>query len=801
MHRRFSASLCRKRPFTFRLVVDAVRQKFFARLVLLAFAAFCAVWLLTLDHRQKISTNVLDLMPAAEQSPELGIVRGFANNVQARVMLFAIRDHAAPDAPPTAAAQTFARALITSPAIAEAMVMGDTTADDALGRELFERRFEWLLPTWLGQREREFARTGQTAEAFSAWLAGRVAADLEAFLNQPEATALQALLPRDPLLLVPTLVNRTRLLRAGGSAAQGHALVWARITDSPFAEAGQGPVFTAIDQAMDSLRTDGSGKGFDVQWTGVNRFAAASRARIQAEIAWLNLFSVAAVLGISCVFVRHIYKLLHLVPVILLSIAGAWTISTMLFDRLHILVFVIGSLLSGVAIDYGFYIYMQLPRRSDEPYAERLRRILKPLLVSCLTTAIGFSLLLFSELPLIRQIGAFVCVGLLCALGAAILYFAQLPQSWLESRQCGALDLREAPPRARSIVRAGLGLMAVVAVAGLLRVSWHDDVRELDQPATELQANDAALRSLFGASPGQAVYLTHGSTLAEARQRLDAYLDHQYQTTPEASTASAGLLLPTEADWRALPVRLDSLRSFAAELNAALEQRGFTAESFAPFFVAWNELRASPPARDYTALAASVRGALTGPLALLSNTVEAPFWFLTIVDPAPTTPPPSDLNTVGLSQLQSLNDLFTRYRWSALRLSLVGLGLLIVSVFVIYPPRLALRIALIPAGSCLFVFGVLGLLGQPLNLFHLLGAFLGVCLSHDYAIFSSENAVAGLAPPVPVRLSACSTAASFGVLATSGIPVIHAMGVTVSLIVLAALAFVEVEALVRRRPA
>ena len=123
---------------------------------------------------------------------------------------------------------------------------------------------------------------------------------------------------------------------------------------------------------------------------------------------------------------------------------------------------------------------------------------------------------------------------------------------------------------------------------------------------------------------------------------------------------------------------------------------------------------------------------------------------------------------------------------------------MIASVFVIYPWRRGLRIAAIPAGSCFFVFGALGLAGQTLNLFHLLGAFLGVCLSHNYAIFSSDNAAAGLAPPVPVRLSALSTAASFGVLGFSRIPVIHALGMTVALIVVVALAVVELEPLARR---
>src|SRR5687767_1914982 len=147
-----------------------------------------------------------------------------------------------------------------------------------------------------------------------------------------------------------------------------------------------------------------------------------------------------------------------------LSIAGAWTVSTMVFDRLHILVFVIGSLLSGVAIDYGFYIYMQPSRRPDEPYTEKLGRLLKPLLASCLTTVIGFSLLLFSELPLIRQIGVFVSAGLLCALASAMLYFAQLERSLLEGRDFGGLNRQEGGDRARRITRGLFALMVAIAL-------------------------------------------------------------------------------------------------------------------------------------------------------------------------------------------------------------------------------------------------------------------------------------------------------------------------------------------------
>lgn len=775
-----------------------------------AFAAFCAGWLLWLDHGKKISTNVLDLIPAAEQSPEIGLIRGFASNIQARVMLFALRDPAAPGVPPMAAAQAFAAGLAKAPEFAEAVVVGDTASGERLAKAVFEHRFEWLLPSWLGRQERAFAATGQPKEEWAAWLAARAATDLETFLVRPEAAAMQELLPRDPLLLVASLVDRARLLGTPGENADGHALVWARIRESPFAEAGQGPVFAAIEMALAKVRT--AHAGVELKWSGVNRFAAASRARIESEIGVLNTVSLLAVLAVSCLFVRRIYLLLHLVPVILLSIAGAWTVSTLVFDRLHVLVFVIGSLLSGVAIDYGFYIFMQPSRYPDETYGQKLRRLLKPLLASCLTTVIGFSLLLWSELPLIRQIGVFVSAGLLCALGAAMLYFAQLERPYLEGRAWGGFGAGRRNETVGRLARATLAVALAIAALGPWRLQWRDDVRELDLPAKELHANEAELRARFGDSADRSIYLTPGATLAEARERLEQAFgeDREPNRRPETGgrkpeeptrtgvAASVGLLLPTERDWRALPARLGELGKFAGEFQRALEQRGFTPESFTPFLSAWEELRQRPPDADYAALAAGLTRELTGPLALLSNTREAPFWFLTVVEKGTGAAPPAERHTIGLDQLQSLNDLFTRYRWSALRLSLVGLGLVILSVFVIYPPRRGLRIALIPAGSCFFVFGVLGLAGQTLNLFHLLGAFLGVCLSHNYAIFSSDHAASGTAPPVPVRLSAFCTAASFGVLGCSRIPVIHALGLTVALIVLTALAVVEIEPLARR---
>jgi len=155
-------------------------------------------------------------------------------------------------------------------------------------------------------------------------------------------------------------------------------------------------------------------------------------------------------------------------------------------------------------------------------------------------------------------------------------------------------------------------------------------------------------------------------------------------------------------------------------------------------------------------------------------------------------------DTVTDGQLQNLNHLFTRYRASALRLSSVGLAFVGASVFVLYGLRRGIRIFAIPAGACMFAFGLFGLLGATLNLFNLLGAFLGVCLSHNYAIFSAESQNRGEEPPPSIRMSAVATASSFGVLALSRIPVVAALGSTVAVIVLAALAITELTPLASR---
>src|SRR6187431_3043006 len=80
-------------------------------------------WLLNLDYGRKISTDVLDLVPARNVAPELTLVRQLSGEAEARTVLVALTIDGKPA--PVAAAERFAATLRAAPAFDQVVAMGD----------------------------------------------------------------------------------------------------------------------------------------------------------------------------------------------------------------------------------------------------------------------------------------------------------------------------------------------------------------------------------------------------------------------------------------------------------------------------------------------------------------------------------------------------------------------------------------------------------------------------------------------------------------------------------------------------
>jgi predicted exporter len=350
------------------------------------------------------------------------------------------------------------------------------------------------------------------------------------------------------------------------------------------------------------------------------------------------------------------------------------------------------------------------------------------------------------------------------------------------------------PQGVRRGVRRLLIAVWIAALPGLALLRWKDDIRELEIPSPELKREDARIRALFGGETDHAVYLTYGRSVTEARDSLQ-HLETWLRTAGGGRTRTIGLgpLVPTgEASAQAAQFAREH-PEFPGELRTALAAAGFDPAAFSPFFSDYARRVTGALENDRDEALGALQARLVGPIGLLLHTGHPLAWFVTIAQAAPASPPPAETHTVSADQLQSLNRIFGRYRQSALWLSMAGLSIVGTGVLFSYGLRDGARIFAIPCGACLGLFGLYGWLGHPLNLFHLLGAFLGVCLTHNYSIFSATSAYRREPPPVSVRISALTAAASFGVLALSGIPVVRALGSTVASMVIVALVMIEFE--------
>ena len=351
-----------------------------------------AGWAILQFHQhaaQRISVDVLDLLPRDEQDPTIRLSRQTVSGRFGRSVLIALADRAHPDQPPVQAAAGFARDLGADPAFT-AVFAGMTAADrDRLQEWFVARRLPLRLPGWLDgmtRRWHEEKGAGAPPDPDVDWLAGRAAADLQDFQGTTAAEALQDKLPGDPLLLIPGLLAAfgEQDKSAAGSMAGGaltrrgpdgvaYALVQAETRASQMDVAGQQPVFAALHRALTHARAS-AGADLTMQFTGVNKFAAETREHGLREIQLLTYIS----LGLSFVLLLLVFRSVIVFVYLLLPIVTAtvWSlvICFALYERVHVIAITFTTVLVGVALDYGIYTLIHA-RRTAGGLAQALRDI------------------------------------------------------------------------------------------------------------------------------------------------------------------------------------------------------------------------------------------------------------------------------------------------------------------------------------------------------------------------------------------------------------------------------------------
>ncbi len=632
-------------------------------------------------------------------------------------------------------------------------------------------------------------------------------------LASPAGLLVKRLLPQDPTgellgLLAGLDAGAQPNSRAGVWASRDgeRALLLAQTAALGSDTDGQAAAIAAIREAFAAARAAAGVSGVSganavtgfadasLQIAGPGVFAVHARTTIKAEVARLSMISTLGIVAVLFFAYRSLTLIsLGLLPVVSGALAGIVAVS-LAFGTVFGITVGFGSALIGEAVDYSIYYFVQSERGDAAAWRSRFWPTIR---LGVMTSICGFGVLLGSGFPGLAQLGLYSLTGLLTAAAVTRFVLPQLVPANTTQRELGGLGeafLRLTGPLER--LRWPLVLLASAA-ATLLFVDrdelWNRELSALSTATAEDLATDAALRADAGAPDARLLIVVTAADrelALQAAERAGAQLDGLVAAGVIGGYDTPARFLPSEATQEARRASLPAPEELRPRLQTALADSPLAASKLESFIADVAAARQAP-----TLGPEALRGTS---LALAVDTLLLPRptgWSVLL----PVRPPPGEgLRTLDADALRSalagsgalfidmkseLDALYAHYLNEAKLLALAGLaaivGLLAVAL---RSPRRVLAVVAPLLLAVLLVTASLHLAGQRLQLLHLIGMLLIVAIGSNYALFFERlgsqlqhepRAVASL-------LVAClTTAIGFGTLATSQVPVLQALGITV----------------------
>ncbi|MCL2449480.1 MAG: MMPL family transporter, partial [Polyangiaceae bacterium] len=538
-----------------------------------------------------------------------------------------------------------------------------------------------------------------------------------------------------------------------------------------------------------------AGGALRLESSGVNRFNVAVEKTVRADVERISIASTAGVVVLFLLIFRSLrYVALGIIPLVAGTIC-AMAAGIAVFGSLHGITLAFGSSLIGVGIDYAEHYFSHYTIAPDLAGPEAaFARLWPGLVVGAVTTVAGLSGLAFTSFPALREIAVFSTVGVVAALLSTRWFLPPLmprrPRPvWLQQKLARLFG------RAMVAVRRARRLLWFLPLAGLLvcalglpRVRWVDDMSALSAVDPALLAEDVRVRERVAkADPGRFVIVL-GDDDEQALARNDDVARRLEAAKRDGILDGYGSL--HSLVWSAaLQMRSrDAITGDAtlpARMSAALGAEGFVASGFRPF---------AENALDPAAGPLTLDELLRSPLADLARpfrvTVGGRVGLITLLggvhQPAALRARLDGMSDVLLLDQKAFVDgAYARFRTRTLQMIAVGLAVVFAIVHARYR-RLRLSLAaFLPAILAVAVsLALLALLGQALNLLHLVGVLLVLSMGADYGIFvveSRDDAEELGATLLSLVVAMLSTVLSFGLLGMSRNPALAALGITAGL--------------------
>ena len=555
-----------------------------------------------------------------------------------------------------------------------------------------------------------------------------------------------------------------------------------------FSIAAQQSVLPVLREADAAARAQFA--SVEILKAGVMLHAAVASEQAAGEVSTIGLGSLIGVILLMWASFRSLRPICLILLSIGVGFLGAFIVCWGLFGRIHLLTLVFGASLIGVAQDYGIYfLCSRLNAEREVDSFALLKRIMPGLLLTLLTTVIGYMGLALTPFPGLRQMALFSAFGLIFAWLTVAAWFPfivgeKAMRSGAVVRGYGALLQHWPRLSKRPASYLASLLFLAFALAGCLRLGVNDDIRLLQNPSQQLVKEQIAIGKLLDSPTPVQFFLVRGAnaeTVLLREEQLTARLDglveqHKlggYQAlsnwVPSLQTQEArralvqekllqdgaalsklGAELGEEKDWDG------TTRAHLLESSAAITPEDFLASGASE---PWRFLWLGSTGNGVAGIVA-LRGMDSAGAALVRQAgagIEGVQW---------------------VDKVEDISSVLGKYR------AYMGWVVLIsyAAVFVLLYPRYRVdtwRVLAPAAAASIATLALFGLCGQNLQLFHVLALMLLLAVGVDYGIFMQEHpGRRDLTPWLATGLSAASTILSFGLLGLSHTPALQAFGLT-----------------------
>jgi predicted exporter len=520
---------------------------------------------------------------------------------------------------------------------------------------------------------------------------------------------------------------------------------------------------------------------------GVVLHAAAATRQAGSE---MNLIGLGSLLGAFFLigFVFQSARALKLIAVSLLSGAiSALFAAFLIFDRVHLITLVFGASLIGVAVDYAILVFAQ-HLGNEEPVWERHRRLLPTLCMVLLTPALAYLALALTPFPGLKQMASFAVCGIFGAWASVVCFYPWLlPATLPLPKNAGLLTrLLERWPRWRNTAPAwGIALcLSAFTVGGIAQLRVNDDIRGLFSGDAALMDEHRQVAEIMRLPSPAQMFLVSADTpeaLLQNEEALIARLRPLVAANKIGGYEAVSRWLPSLKKQKEARALQEGLRSSREQVAAELElPPEWSKPSFPDDFLTPEIWRSNEISAPFRALWLGARpdggGQQYSSMVLLKGLAgtEAAAELAALAAREPAIP-----GVEWANQTEEISSLMARYR------VLLTKTLLLACFFVSYllTPFFKGRVwrivtPVIAAGG--ISLAVMGYLGIPLQLLSILALLLTLGMGVDYAIFLQARRTHAHTL-LATTLAASLTLLSFGLLALSATPALHALGLTVTL--------------------